>query len=136
MDISIETLRGLTDQRGVLTELVTRAEFAGDPPPFGSIYVATVEPGGVRGNHYHRAREEYLLILAGEALVVLEDPHTGERREERVSTLPSGEPTRVRIGRGVAHAVENVGPTLVILCAHSTTPYDPDAPDDFPYLMR
>jgi len=49
--------------------------------PEGIQYIAWVElrPGGLRGNHYHKAKQEFLYVVEGEILLVVEDIHTKAR---------------------------------------------------------
>lgn len=52
----------------------------------GMRYIAGIvlQPGSVRGNHYHEAKNERLYVVAGELDLVLEDVDTGERETVRL----------------------------------------------------
>jgi len=56
--------------------------------------------GGIRGNHVHHRKQEYLYLIAGELRLTLEDIATGERAE---LSLKAGD--RVHIPPGIAHAL-------------------------------
>jgi mannose-6-phosphate isomerase-like protein (cupin superfamily) len=65
-------------------------------------YLAFIElrQGTVRGNHYHKAKQEFIYVLGGEVLLVLEDIHSKLRQNV---TLQTGD--LVVIEPGVAHAL-------------------------------
>jgi uncharacterized cupin superfamily protein len=74
----------------------------------GVRYMAFIElrPGTVRGNHYHKTKEEWVYMIAGEAVLIVEDIHTKEREFVAVA---KGD--LAIIATGIAHAikVEKVG---------------------------
>jgi UDP-2-acetamido-2,6-beta-L-arabino-hexul-4-ose reductase len=95
--------------------------------PFGSegiyseditdIHLVSIEPGHVRGNHYHLNKEEHLFIFGGKSIVATcrsEDP--GDKQEVDVN----GEtPFYLKIDEGVAHAIKNKGKFPVYLFCYS-----------------
>lgn len=94
------------------------------PAYTGEVYVTMAVPGQVRGNHYHRLASEWFTLLEGQALVVLADPATGERRELRLS---ASEPTTLFVPAGVAHVFVNPADsgTPMLLLAYADQLYDP-----------
>lgn len=59
-----------SDKRGWLVELLKKNEIKDE---IKQIYVATIKPEKVRGNHYHSKRMEWFFIAAGKAELYLED---------------------------------------------------------------
>ena len=68
----------------------------------GIRYIASIElkAGSVRGNHYHKVKREYVYVLSGALLLVLEDlrDHAQEKLELAAGDL-------VLIQPGIAHAL-------------------------------
>jgi mannose-6-phosphate isomerase-like protein (cupin superfamily) len=77
----------------------------------GMRYLAVIEfrPGGVRGNHYHKHKEEWVYLIEGEVGLTVEDMRT-RTRESLV--LVAGD--LVRIGLEVAHAFQTLEPGRAI----------------------
>lgn len=122
------------DSRGYLVEFMKASELPAGMKEFSQIYVTTMTPGAVRGNHYHKNRYEWFAIFNGRVLVVLEDVNTKERKE--IMLDDSGDKLkRVRIRNSVAHAFKNVSDTKVVLVAYTDRVYDPSAPDTYEYKL-
>ena len=66
-------------------------------------YLAFIElrPGSVRGNHYHRVKEEWVYMIAGEVALIVEDIETKARESVPLQT---GDLALIRTG--VAHALQ------------------------------
>jgi hypothetical protein len=66
-------------------------------------YLAFIElrAGTVRGNHYHKVKEEWVYMIAGEAALVVEDIQTMERQ-----SVPMRTGDLAVIATGVAHAIQ------------------------------
>jgi hypothetical protein len=77
----------------------------------GIRYAAFIEmrSGGVRGNHWHRVKEEQVYVISGELLLVAQDGETGPRVSVR---LAAGD--LAIIACGVAHAIKTVEPGQAI----------------------
>jgi oxalate decarboxylase/phosphoglucose isomerase-like protein (cupin superfamily) len=77
-----------------------------------TIHIVQSQPGATRGNHYHPRVAEWLCPLEGEGLLRWKTP-SGELQELHLEAQ-----TRcVRILPGIAHAVINVGPGVLVLIA-------------------
>jgi uncharacterized RmlC-like cupin family protein len=73
----------------------------------GIRYIAYIEmrEGTVRGNHWHRVKEEQIYVISGELLLVTQDRES----EERASVeLRKGD--LAFISPGIAHALKTVAP--------------------------
>jgi UDP-2-acetamido-2,6-beta-L-arabino-hexul-4-ose reductase len=94
-------------------------------PAQKNVHAVLTEPGGIRGNHYHRHSDEIAVVL-GPALVRLRED--GKLRD---ITVPVGEARRFVIPAGIGHAFQNLGSTPMLLVAFSATPFDRADPDVF-----
>ena len=65
-----------SDQRGWLVEMLKKNELRDE---IKQIYVATIKPGCIRGNHYHLRRTEWFFISEGEIKLYLKDIKTGKK---------------------------------------------------------
>ena len=62
-----------SDERGWLVEMLKRDELKED---IKQVYVATIKPGCVRGNHYHLKRTEWFLVIGEKTEIYLQDIKT------------------------------------------------------------
>ncbi len=87
----------------------------------GIHYLAALElrAGIVRGNHYHRVKNEWLYVLNGEILLAVQDLGTQLR-----STFPLGTGEVAFIPTDVAHAFRTVQPGQAL--EFSATRFDPE----------
>jgi quercetin dioxygenase-like cupin family protein len=94
----------------------------------GIRYMAVIETraGGVRGNHYHKVKEERIYLLQGELLVLAEDVQTNERASVRLQTGDL-----LLIETGIAHLLRTVEPGQAI--EFSRARFDPA--DIFPFPL-
>ena len=69
----------------------------------GIRYIAAIElkAGTVRGNHYHKIKREYVYVLSGNVLLVLEDLETRARETLELTTG-----NLVLIPPGIVHALQ------------------------------
>jgi mannose-6-phosphate isomerase-like protein (cupin superfamily) len=86
----------------------------------GIRYIAAVElrEGAVRGNHYHDRKEEWLYVMSGEVLLLLEDM---ESRARATVLLRVGDLAVVHTG--VAHAWKTMRAGLAV--EYSSVRFDP-----------
>lgn len=108
-----------TDPRGDLAEFVKN-------PSFGQVFVSRTSPAITRGNHYHHAKVEKFLVIAGTAVIrfrhvagdeIIEFPVRGE--EYRVVEIPPG----------YTHSITNVGDSEMITLFWANEIFDPERPD-------
>jgi len=132
MDIEVEKLRKFEDNRGFLIEFLKGIEL--EKKQFGQIYIATLKPGFIRGNHYHEMKDEYFAIIQGKARLCLEDIKTRKRLEYLVDGDDT-HITRIRVGKGIAHVIKNVGSEPLVLTAYATEIYDNNHLDQKEYKV-
>jgi len=119
-----------SDKRGWLVEMLKRKEIKED---IKQIYVATIKPGYIRGNHYHLKRTEWLFIINGKAELYLEDLKT---KEKICFKLSPKEHKVITIFPKIAHAIKNSGKEIIYLVSAQNEIYNPKKPDTIPYLLN
>lgn len=118
-----------SDERGWLVEMLKRNELKKE---IKQINVATIKPGGIRGNHYHLKRTEWFLIIRGKAEFYLADLKTEEKVCFKISPNKA---TVITVFPKIAHAVKNSGKGIAYLVEAQNTIYNPKNPDTFPHLI-
>jgi quercetin dioxygenase-like cupin family protein len=95
----------------------------------GIRYMAVIETrmGSVRGNHYHKVKEEWIYVMQGELLLMVEDIQTKER-----ASVPLQTGDLVMIQTGIAHVLRTVKPGQAI--EFSPTRFNPA--DIFPFPLE
>ena len=121
MNVLVTRIDLKADARGVVWEPATPAEIAVQQ----NCHVVITEPGGVRGNHFHRRGTE-IATQRGPALVRFRDA-----RGFQNVIVAEGEVYRFVFPPECAHAFQNNGTTPNVLVAFNTVPHDPVAPDVF-----
>jgi len=117
------------DDRGWLVEMLKKNQIKDD---IKQIYVVTIKPGYVRGNHYHLKRTEWFFIAAGTAEISLEDIKS---KKKVLLKVFSKNPKVITIFPKIAHAVKNVGKDTVYLVSAQNTIYNSKKPDTIPYKI-
>jgi quercetin dioxygenase-like cupin family protein len=128
--VEIFPLRDVGDERGRTWLPAPALERLGR---VADVHVMTLEPGHSRGHHFHRVRNEVLLV-EGPARLLWDDGEGTAARERR---LAPGEVVAALIPSGCAHAIAGLergeeGAAEVRAIGFSDIPYDPDRPDTHP----
>jgi len=118
-----------SDERGWLVEMLKQNELK---EKIKQVYVATIKPRCIRGNHYHLKRTEWFFLIGRKAELYLEDLKTKERFCFKLS---SKKPKVITIFPQIAHAVRNPSKETIYLVSAQNTIYNPKNPDTFPYLI-
>jgi dTDP-4-dehydrorhamnose 3,5-epimerase-like enzyme len=127
MEINLIDLDKKSDERGYLFEIISsQREFS--PLKFGLIYYNVVNPGYIKGNHYHNRKTEWYCVVKGAALVKLFDRNT--RLQKEVS-LNAAKPQLLKINPGLVHNITNVGSDEMHFIGYIDEPYDKNDPDTF-----
>lgn len=119
MHVQVEKIEPKSDPRGCVWEPASPQELARQK----NCHVVVTEPGGIRGNHFHKLGTE-IATQRGPALVRFRD----ERGIQDV-VVAEGEVVRFVFPPNCAHAFQNTGSTPNLLVAFNTVPHDPAAPD-------
>jgi UDP-2-acetamido-2,6-beta-L-arabino-hexul-4-ose reductase len=95
---------------------------------FGQLSINEIEPGAVRGNHWHHTKHEKFLVIQGEGIIRLRDYYSNEV----ISLSVSGEQLEwIEILPGFVHNIENVGTTPLMTVMWASEIYDTSKPDTF-----
>ncbi len=125
MKYEIKELKLHADERGWLAEMLKRTELKED---IKQVYVATINPGHIRGNHYHLKRKEWFFLVGGKAKIYLQNVKT---KEKTCLNISPGKPNVITIFPGIAHAVKNTGKEMIYLVSAQSDVYDPKNTDTF-----
>lgn len=126
MDYKIIDSTKYKDKRGSLIIYLKSSELIRSHKKFGQIYYVTFNKKGIiRGNHYHKNLREWLGIVQGRVLVLLEDVITKKRVEILLNSRLNNY-QRLEIGPNIAHAIESLSPKSVLLnyCDKEWSPKD------------
>ncbi|MBW2972232.1 WxcM-like domain-containing protein [Candidatus Woesearchaeota archaeon] len=129
MDIKLTRLDKKVDERGFVVE-VLRSEMV--KAPFGQIFLSTVKPGKVKGNHYHKRKREWYCVVRGNVAVSFVDVATGEKKKV---LLDEKTPQLLEINPGISHAITNEGEEEAMILAYISESFNPDDPDTFEFKV-
>ena len=129
MDIILKKLEKKVDERGFVCEVLRSEQVAA---PFGQIFISTVNPGQVKGNHYHKRKKEWYTIVRGSITVHLLDVESGEKQELDMS---ADEPSVLQINPGVSHAITNNRDEEAWIIAYISESFNPEDPDTFTHEL-
>jgi len=91
------------------------------------VHYATIAPGEVRGNHYHRGRREFIFIsFRDEWKLAFRLP--GEEKVQKQEFRGSGG-VIIAVQAKVIHAIKNSGSTAIQIVSFSNKRFDPENPD-------
>lgn len=121
MKIEIEELNNGGDARGF--SFTAPAEAIAFVGRMADVHLASVEPGAVRGNHYHLRRREAIVVLPGTSWSLHWDEGEGSAPEHQA--FDGTNAVLVLVSPGASHAVRNDGDGLMWLVAISSETYDP-----------
>jgi len=125
---SVVDLKDSGDARG--SSFSVPAELFAGPFPVADMHVATIEPGAVRGNHYHAVRREVLVIMAADRWSLHWDEGADTSARQREFTDPGA--VLVTVPPGMSHAIRNDGAVPVQIIGLADGPYDMTRPDIYP----
>lgn len=123
----------IPDNRGWFLKAMTGKE-SGLPTSFGEIYVVSIAPDQIRGNHFHPLCAEWFTIVEGCCQVVLSDPVDGERLELTIEA-----PSTLFVPAGIVHAftpIHEKGDGRVLMLAYAEFGYDPSDTIEINILQR
>ena len=119
--VKVLNRRLISDERGWFLKAINGTEEQ-LPTHTGEIYLTMGKPGQSKGGHYHPKALEWFTVIAGTALLKLEDIETHERMDIKMSL---DNPITVFIPNNVAHTLENIGTYDFILLAYTDKLYNP-----------
>ena len=97
------------------------------------IHLASITPGSVRGNHYHKNHRELIIVVYSDAWILYWDngPKTGT---QKLSFSGSGS-ILIEIEHLASHAIVNEGNEDLYTIGLSDTPYDSENPDSHSRIL-
>ena len=128
MDIKIKEIEKKTDERGWLIEFLHMNE---TPKKEGQFYVTTQKPGIVRGNHYHKRKNEWFGIIKGKAIIALKDMKTGETEEVELDEGTKDKIKVIYVPKNIVHAIKCIGDEPSIMIAFIDEEFDEKDPDTY-----
>jgi dTDP-4-dehydrorhamnose 3,5-epimerase-like enzyme len=93
-------------------------------------HLSTLQPGRLRGNHFHVARQEILLVMFTDRWSLHWD--TGNETPVTVRVFDGTGAVIVRVPPYASHALRNDGSSPLHIVGLTDGPYDPGQPDAFP----
>jgi UDP-2-acetamido-2,6-beta-L-arabino-hexul-4-ose reductase len=122
------------DERGFLVDFIKGDELRPIHQILGQIYFVTFEkPHVVRGNHFHKTKDEWFVVIAGKIKLIAEDIKT-KKRIERILDGDNDEYERVFIGKNTAHSFQNIS-DIAMMLDYADKSYHNKAPDTIPYKL-
>lgn len=98
--------------------------------PLRDGHITTLLPGHIRGNHFHRTRNEILIVMFEDTWSLHWD--TGEGTPCHHHQFEGQGTVVIRVEPHASHAIRNDGSVLLHLVGLSDDAYDPAVPDTFP----
>jgi dTDP-4-dehydrorhamnose 3,5-epimerase len=133
--VEVKELKPLTDNRGFLMEILRGSDKIkeGGSAAFGQYYLMTVNPGVIKGKHFHKLQIDHMTAIKGHAVLHLEDGREGSPTKGQKEKIVFGEGAwkLVKIPPGVWHSVENTGTDVVYIINYVTREYDHKDPDEY-----
>jgi dTDP-4-dehydrorhamnose 3,5-epimerase-like enzyme len=93
------------------------------------VHLTTLQPGHIRGNHFHVARNEKLMVMSTDRWSLHWDSGGGTPVEVRVFDGPSA--VLVYVPPYASHAIRNDGNKPLQIIGLTDGLYDPASPDTF-----
>lgn len=117
--MKLEKLEVKEDKRGSLVEVFKL-------PNDGQIFYITVNPGEMRGNHYHLRKHEFFCVINGSAVISSKDRETGT-----VMKVETGgqNPMTVEITPNCTHNITSDNGCMCLVWTNEQ--FNPNDPDTF-----
>ena len=113
------------DDRGVIAQIF-------DMGKSGEVLYGSINPGKIRGNHYHKEKKEFFFILDGKAKFRMRNIKNGEKEEYDIS----GDDFQIlEIFPWWTHSIENTGDKVVKFFEYGNKPYNAQSPDSFSVIV-
>lgn len=93
-------------------------------------HLSTLLPGHVRGNHFHIARNETLLVMSADRWSLHWDSGEGTQVVARMFDGPGS--VVIKVPPYASHAIKNDGNEPLHIIGLTDGPYDPTSPDAYP----
>lgn len=122
------------DARGFLVDFLKGDEVPLHSKKLGQIYFVTFDSvNAIRGNHFHRVKNEWFVVVSGKVKFVAKDIKTN-KRYYRILDGDHDKYERVFVGRNVAHAFQNISP-IAAMINYADKPYHAKDSDTIYYQL-
>ncbi|MDO8496963.1 MAG: WxcM-like domain-containing protein [bacterium] len=118
-------LENHVDPRGSLFEMLRFKD--NNIPGEGYIYCFTINPGQVRGGHYHTKKQEWFSCVSGRATVYIEDKNGYKKN----IVLEAARPAIIYCGPYTSHSLTNESQGTAVIVSYGSRQHDPSNPDTF-----
>ncbi len=138
--VIVKPLKRIPDERGAVYHMLRNDDAVFEK--FGEIYFSFVNPGVVKGWHFHKKMALNYAVVRGTVKLVIYDDRKNSPTKGNLAELFIGEENYclVRIPPMVWNGVKNIGTGQAIIANCATLPHDPDeierldpASDKIPY---
>lgn len=128
--VEVKKLKSIKDERGFLMEILRNDD--GIFERFGQTYLTAVNPGYVKGWHFHKKQTDYFVCVKGKVKVVLYDPRPESETKGEIQEffLSFDNPMLVKIPTGVYHGFEADCNEISFILNIPTELYNYDEPDE------
>ena len=129
--VQVKELKKLTDERGLLMEILRSDEPIYEK--FGQAYITVVKPRVVKGWHYHKFQTDHFVGLQGKPKVVLYDARKESPTYGLINEFVIGmeNPIMVKIPTYVYHGFTALGKESAMILNLPTEVYHYKEPDEF-----
>ena len=93
-----------------------------------NLHVVSMNPGAVRGNHYHKKQSEIIWVIGGPCIVTAKNRDSGE--VEKIEISPENN-TLLTISPEITHAIKNISDEIAYLLCYSDYSVSEDDKDVF-----
>ncbi|MCX7714755.1 MAG: NAD-dependent epimerase/dehydratase family protein [Clostridia bacterium] len=115
------SLKKNTDERGSFSEFIKAEDF-------GQVSVNIINPGAIKGNHWHHTKSEKFLVVRGKGVIRLRNI----LESEIVEYFVEGDKLEVvDIPPGYVHNIENLGNTDMVTIMWASEPFNPQRADTY-----
>jgi len=123
MKKNLINLEKKVDQRGYLIELFR------DEIPKGQVYVFSINPGFIRGGHYHKRKIEYFIVFKGKVKVTIQNFMS---KNNKILVFDASKKVKkFFVGKNIVHWFENIGKGEAIVLAYVNEKFNPEDPDTY-----
>lgn len=118
------TLHTYKDFRGWVANPIKKTALSSKE--FGHIHIVSLEPGTLRGNHYHNIQNEWAIVFGGKYLFAWLDKDKNEIIEE---IIEEDNFITFEIPSSIPHVFKNIDQKTIYLMAYYDQEFDPKNPD-------
>ncbi len=128
--VEIKKLKKIVDERGFLMEMLRYDDKIFER--FGQAYISACLPGVAKAWHYHKKQTDNLVIILGNAKVVLYDNRKNSKTKGDLNEFIMGEKNLIllKVPPLIIHGFSPIGNRPAYLINFPTLPYNRENPDE------